>query len=70
MIKSLVLAGFCLFFAASLALAGTWNDDFEDAAFTKKAWEIKQGDWEIEDGWWKAVSPSTGRSYQNSALEY
>jgi len=61
MIKSLVLAGFCLFFATSLVLAGTWNDDFEDAAFTQKAWEIKQGDWEIKDGWWEAFSPSTGK---------
>ena len=48
-------------FVASSALAGTWVDNFENPAFTQRSWEIVQGEWQIEDGWWEAFSEGTAK---------
>ena len=46
---------------ASLTTADTLKDDFKDARLTKELWEVKKGDWKLEDGWWESNSPAVGQ---------
>ena len=41
--------------------ADTLKDDFKNARLTKELWEVKKGDWKIEDGWWESNSPAVGQ---------
>jgi hypothetical protein len=45
----------------TVADADTLMDDFEDPEFTEALWDVKQGDWRSEDGWWHGFSPAIGQ---------
>jgi len=45
----------------AVADADTLMDDFEDPEFTEALWDVKQGDWRSEDGWWHGFSPAIGQ---------